>query len=276
MQGNVSLLFNFIPKTRRALLLFPNFNSWRGVVAVECVVPVILDVWSTAGITILTSRYVVGLCRCLVRMRRRLQCACEGEVVLGNAGRKFQFPLPTAAPVYTILIFFIELLLKNAHLSSNLSNPGFHDEIQLPVVSRTKFPDAHMAKINKIIIFAFLFICSIWCCKIPLVGAWGSDAGNFHRAWAVTLEISIGSIGLVCSDAGNFHRLCGQWRWTFPSAWAVMLEMSIGTLRLEISSKVGVLRLEISIWCSVLGKFPSVISEIYQYFVWHWVRWKKQ
>ena len=55
----------------------------------------------------------------------------------------------------------LQLLLKNAHLSSNLSTPGFHDEIQLPVVSRTKFPDAHIAKINKIIIFAFLFICSI-------------------------------------------------------------------------------------------------------------------
>ena len=111
-------------------------------------------------------------------------------MVLGNAGRKFKFPLPTVAPVYTILIFSIvvanvvlsiqsgtahancanqtslrlsdhALLLKNAHLSSNLSTPGFHDEIQLPVVSRTKFPDAHMAKINKIIIFAFLFICSI-------------------------------------------------------------------------------------------------------------------
>ena len=177
-----------------------------------------------------------------------------------------------------------------AHLSSNLSNPGFHDEIQLPVASRTKFPDAHMAKTNPRITFAFLFI--VWftaydAVKFPLRGpeqcrwkfpsglssdagnfhrswgsnagnfhrAWGSDAGNFHRAWAVMLEISLGP---------------EQWRWKFPSAWwAMTLEISTSFVSndagnfhwawaviLEIS--IGTLRLEISInwgW-----KFPLGLS----------------
>ena len=91
---------------------------------------------------------------------------------------------------------------------------------------------------KKRIIFAFLFICSMWCCKIPLAEAWGSDAGNFHRAWAVTLEISIGSIGLVCSDAGHFHRLCEQWGWKFPSRlvyWGWKFPFDVQSWKIPIS-----------------------------------------
>ena len=104
MQGNVSLLFNFIPKTRHRARTstVPKFQFMaRGCGCWVCC-PSYPRRVIYGGYHYSDSRYVVGLCRCLVRMRRRLQCACEGEVVLGNAGTILIFSIFVANVVLSI------------------------------------------------------------------------------------------------------------------------------------------------------------------------------